>query len=76
MDGSCLLYTSWTSYDKETTELAEGWHNINGLLFHVNADRQFDRNTTVDGLELDRNGRYTTGSEELDGLLDVYKRQL
>ena len=60
---------SWTSYDKETTELAEGWHNINGLLFHVNADSQFDRNTTVDGLELDRNGRYTTGSEELDSLL-------
>lgn len=60
---------SWTSYDKETTELAEGWHNIDGLLFHVNADRRFDRNTTVDGLELDRNGRYTTGSAELDGLL-------
>ena len=60
---------SWTSYDKETTGLAEGWHNINGLLFHVNADSQFDRNTTVDGLELDRNGRYTTGSEELDSLL-------
>ncbi len=60
---------TWTSYDKETTELAAGWHNINGLLFHVNADSQFDRNTTIDGLELDRNGRYTTGSEELDGLL-------
>ena len=60
---------SWTSYDKETSELSEGWHNIDGMLFHVNADRQFDRNTTVDGLELDRNGRYTTGSEELDGLL-------
>lgn len=60
---------SWTSYDKETTTLAEGWHNISGLLFHVNADRQFDRNTTVDGLELDRNGRYTTGSEQLDKLL-------
>ena len=59
----------WTSYDKETTTLAEGWHNINGLLFHVNADQQFDYNKTVDGLELDRNGRYTTGSEELDKLL-------
>lgn len=60
---------TWTSYDKETTVLAEGWHNIGGLLFHVNADRQFDYNTTVDGLELDRNGRYTTGSEQLDKLL-------
>lgn len=60
---------TWTSYDKETTTLAEGWHNINGLLFHVNGAQQFDYNTTVDGLELDRNGRYTTGSEELDKLL-------
>ena len=60
---------TWTSYDKETTALAQGWHNINGLLFHVNADQQFDYNTTVDGLELDRNGRYTTGSAELDKLL-------
>lgn len=60
---------TWTSYDKETTALEQGWHNINGLLFHVNADQQFDYNTTVDGLELDRNGRYTTGSEELDKLL-------
>ena len=60
---------SWTSYDKETTPLAEGWHNINGLLFHVNADQQFDYGTTVEGLELDRNGRYTTGSAELDALL-------
>ena len=60
---------TWTSYDKETTALAQGWHNINGLLFHVNANQQFDYNTTVDGLELDRNGRYTTGSEELDKLL-------
>ena len=60
---------TWTSYDKETTTLAEGWHNIDGLLFHVNGAQQFDYNTTVDGLELDRNGRYTTGSEELDKLL-------
>ena len=60
---------TWTSYDKETTELAAGWHNINGLLFHVNEEQIFDRSTTVDGLELDRNGRYTTGNTELDTLL-------
>ena len=59
----------WTSYDKETTMLAPGWHNIGGLLFHVNDAQQFDYNTTVGGLELDRNGRYTTGSAELDALL-------
>ncbi len=60
---------TWTSFDKTTTGLSEGWHNINGELFHVNPDKQFDRNTTIDGLALDRNGRYTTGSEELDRLL-------
>ena len=60
---------TWTSYDKETTELAAGWHNIDGLLFHVNEAQIFDRSTTVDGLELDRNGRYTTGNTELDTLL-------
>lgn len=60
---------TWTSYDKETTMLAPGWHNISGLLFHVNDAQQFDYNKTVDGLELDRNGRYTTGSEQLDKLL-------
>ena len=60
---------TWTSYDKETTELAAGWHNIDGLLFHVNEEQIFDRSTTVDGLELDRNGRYTTGNTELDTLL-------
>lgn len=60
---------TWTSYDKETTPLAAGWHNIAGELFHVNAAQMFDRNTTIGLLELDRNGRYTTGSTELDTLL-------
>lgn len=62
-------HESWTEFDKETTLLAEGWHNIGGELFHVNAAQQFDCNTAVDGLTLDRNGRYTTGNEELDKLL-------
>ena len=26
----------WTSFDKETTDLTPGWHNIGGKLFHVN----------------------------------------
>lgn len=59
----------WTTYDKETTTLTPGWHNIDGLLFHVNDSQQFDYGKAVDGLELDRNGRYTTGSAELDKLL-------
>ena len=60
---------TWTSYERETTSLAAGWHNIDGMLYHVNDAQQFDRNTVIDGLELDRNGRYTTGSPELDELL-------
>ena len=60
---------NWTSFDREVSGLAEGWQNISGMLFHVNADGQFDHNVVIDNLELDRNGRYTTGSEELDRLL-------
>ena len=60
---------SWTGFDREVSGLAEGWQNISGMLFHVNADGQFDHNVVIDNLELDRNGRYTTGSEELDRLL-------
>lgn len=62
-------YETWTSFDQEQTALTPGWHNIGGELFHVGEGQQFDRNTAVDGLELDRNGRYTTGSAELDRLL-------
>ncbi|MDY3619137.1 S-layer homology domain-containing protein [Agathobaculum sp.] len=66
---------TWTDFTRETTVLAPGWHNIEGELYHVNADQLFDRNTAVDGLELDRNGRYTTGSEKLDKQLTEAVRQ-
>ncbi len=59
----------WTSFDKETTDLTPGWHNIGGRLFHVNEDKQFDRDTFIGSLELDHNGYYITGSTELDTLL-------
>lgn len=59
----------WTSFDKETTDLTPGWHNIGGRLFHVNEDKQFDRDTFIGSLELDHNGYYITGSTELDALL-------
>lgn len=64
----------WTGFDREESGLAEGWHNINGLLFHVNAEKQFDANKVVDNLQLDENGRYTTGSAELDQLLTAAVR--
>ena len=59
----------WTSFDKETTDLTPGWHNIGGKLFHVNEDKQFDHDTFIGSLELDHNGYYITGSTELDALL-------
>ena len=59
----------WTSFDKETTDLTPGWHNIGGRLFHVNEDKQFDHDTFIGSLELDHNGYYITGSTELDALL-------
>lgn len=62
-------FERWTTFDKETTTLAPGWHNVLGELFHVNDSKQFDKNTTVDGIELNHDGRFTTGSEKLDTLL-------
>lgn len=59
----------WTSFDKETTDLTPGWHNIGGRLFHVNEDKQFAHDTFIGSLELDHNGYYITGSTELDALL-------
>lgn len=59
----------WTSFDKETTDLMPGWHNIGGKLFHVNEDKQFDHDKFIGSLELDHNGYYITGSTELDALL-------
>lgn len=37
----------WTSFDKETTDLTPGWHNIGGKLFHVNDDKQFDHDKFI-----------------------------
>lgn len=59
----------WTSFDKETTDLTPGWHNIGGKLFYVNEDKQFAHDTFIGSLELDHNGYYITGSTELDALL-------
>lgn len=59
----------WTSFDRETTDLTPGWHNINGKLFYVNDAKQFSHDTFIGSLELDHNGYYITGSTELDALL-------
>lgn len=59
----------WESHEPGKVDLAAGWHNINGELFHVNENGLFDYKTTVDGIKLDDNGRYTTDDYRLDPLL-------
>lgn len=59
----------WTSHQPGTVDLAQGWHNIGGELFHVSSSGCFDYNKEVEGLSLDSCGRYTTGDAELDALL-------
>lgn len=60
---------TWISHEPGTVELSSGWHNIDGELFHVNSSSLFDYKTSVDGLQLDVHGRYTTGDAELDAML-------
>ncbi len=60
---------TWISHEPGTVELSQGWHNIDGELFHVNDSGLFDYKTSVDGLQLDVHGRYTTGDAELDAML-------
>lgn len=59
----------WTDWKSGTVDLPQGWQNIDGNLFYVNNLNLFAYNTTVDGIKLDANGRYTTGNSELDSLL-------
>lgn len=61
----------WSTWESGTVDLPQGWRNINGNLFYVTDQKLFAYNTTVNGIRLDENGRYTTGSSELDGLLRV-----
>ncbi len=59
----------WDSHEPGVVALGKGWHNINGELFYVDENSCFLYSDTVNGLELDSNGRYTTGDSELDALL-------
>lgn len=59
----------WSDWKAGTVDLQKGWQNIDGNLFYVNDLGLFAYNTTVDGIRLDANGRYSTGNEELDSLL-------
>lgn len=59
----------WATAQPGKVNLPEGWRNIQGNLFYVTDQGLFAYSTTVNGLALDENGRYSTGNEELDGLL-------
>ena len=66
---------TWVTHEPGVVTLAEGWHNIDGELFHVNDRGLFDYRTEVEGLTLDTDGRYTTGDSELDALLTAAARK-
>ena len=68
-DASAEGGEQWATMEPGTVSLPAGWRNIQGNLFYVTEQGLFAYGTTVNGLALDENGRYSTGNEELDGLL-------
>ncbi len=69
---------SWTSYDTEKQGIkGTGWKVIDGQTYYIDkANQVIQRNTTVNGSKLDKNGRYTTGNTALDKeLAKVFKKQ-
>lgn len=58
---------SWTSYSAKAIDLPAGLLNHNGELYYIDEQTHHPiRNATVHGFTLDSNGRYTSGSAELD----------
>ena len=55
----------WTRVEPGTTPLADGYYHFGERLYRV-LDGRFLRSTTVDGFTFDAQGRYTTGSADLD----------
>lgn len=69
---------TWTSYDTESQGIkGTGWKIIDGQTYYIDTtNKVIQRNTTVNGSKLDKNGRYTTGNAKLDAeLVKVFKKQ-
>ncbi len=59
----------WTSFQKETLNIASGLYSKNGTLYYVEQNGNLARNKTVDGFTFGADGKYTTNSEVLDNKL-------
>ncbi len=59
----------WTSFQKETLNIASGLYSKNGTLYYVEQNGSLARNKTVDGFTFGADGKYTTNSEILDNKL-------
>ena len=62
-------YEVWTSFQKETLNIARGLYSKNGTLYYVEQNGSLARNKTVDGFTFGADGKYTTNSEILDNKL-------
>ncbi len=62
-------YEIWTSFQKETLNIARGLYSKNGTLYYVEQNGSLARNKTVDGFTFGADGKYTTNSEILDNKL-------
>lgn len=56
----------WSSVIAEATSLTAGLHTAGGELYYVLDNGMFARNITVGNLPFGSDGRYTSGSEDLD----------
>ena len=62
-------YEVWTSFQKETLNIARGLYSKNGTLYYVEQNGSLARNKTIDGFTFGADGKYTTNSEILDNKL-------
>lgn len=68
---------TWTSYNTESQGIkGTGWKIIDGETYYIDkTNKVIQRNTTVNGSKLNKNGRYTTGNSKLDAeLVKVFKK--
>lgn len=59
----------WSGAEAEKVDLPDGYHRMNGGLYLIQ-NGAFVRNATVGDMAFDSEGRYTTGDEELDQMLN------
>ncbi len=66
LEHSHLENGQWESYTVPAAAHAPGYHLIDGWLYHVDGEGRWTRNQAAGVQEFDNNGRYSTGSPDLD----------